>query len=271
VIDQSSVDSNRHQVESHSSKMRLLEVPQEVTRVASPSPDGSKVPTDLQSKKEELLRRISHKLDVLRAAELSLKEEMALNDQLGRDVTSIVKASEGVKPSQVLKFKLHLEEIDRITSLLLGLSARLARTENALNSIPSNSSNKEKALLEDKKCKLEEQLSEAKRLKESIDRRSSGIADFLQTHLNTETYEDYQHFVKMKAKLIMDSREISDKIKLGEEQIRALRESMLNPQSPNLISSLNPSPALHRKAAPSPSPNPSSSLQRKTATPVVAS
>ena len=63
-----------------------------------------------------------------------------------------------------------------------------------------------KALLEDKKCKLEEQLSEAKRLKESIDRRSSGIADFLQTHLNTETYEDYQHFVKMKAKLIMDSR-----------------------------------------------------------------
>ena len=93
---------------------------------------------------EELLRRISHKLDVLRAAELSLKEEMALNDQLGRDVTSIVKASEGVKPSQVLKFKLHLEEIDRITSLLLGLSARLARTENALNSIPSNSSNKEK-------------------------------------------------------------------------------------------------------------------------------
>ena len=51
VIDQSSVDSNRPQVESHSSKMRLLEVPQEVTRVASPSPDGTKVPTDLQSKK----------------------------------------------------------------------------------------------------------------------------------------------------------------------------------------------------------------------------
>ena len=51
VIDQSSVDSNRQQVESHSSKMRLLEVPQEVTRVASPSPDGTKVPTDLQSKK----------------------------------------------------------------------------------------------------------------------------------------------------------------------------------------------------------------------------
>ncbi len=30
----------------------------------------------------------------------------------------------------------------------------------------------------------------------------------------------------MKAKLIMDSREIQDKIQLGEEQLKALRESM---------------------------------------------
>ena len=30
------------------------------------------------------------------------------------------------------KYKLHVEEIDRITSLLLGLSGRLARADNAL-------------------------------------------------------------------------------------------------------------------------------------------
>ena len=30
----------------------------------------------------------------------------------------------------------------------------------------------------------------------------------------------------MKAKLIMDGREVADKINLGEEQLRALRESM---------------------------------------------
>ena len=95
---------------------------------------------------EELLRRISHKLDVLRAEELSLKEEMALNEQLGQEVSSIVKAHPEAKPSEVLKFKLHVEEIDRITNLLLGLSGRLARTENALNSMPVTS-NREKVML----------------------------------------------------------------------------------------------------------------------------
>ena len=100
---------------------------------------------------EELLRRISHKLDVLRAEELSLKEEMALNDQLGREVSSIVQSSKDAKPSEVLKFKLHVEEIDRITSLLLGLSGRLARTENALNSLP-NTTNREKVSIKQAAC-----------------------------------------------------------------------------------------------------------------------
>lgn len=192
------------------------------------------------------MRRISHKLDVLRAEELSLKEEMALNEQLGQEVSSIVKASDA-KPSEVLKFKLHVEEIDRITSLLLGLSGRLARTENALNSMP-NTSNREKELLEDKKAKLEDQLNEAKRLKESIDLRSVTVSRFLHKYLPDETYEDYEHFVKMKAKLIMDSREISDKIKLGEEQIQALKESI---RSPSPCVSRSPSPAIQRKKHPS--------------------
>jgi len=199
--------------------------------------------------------RISQKLDVLRSEELSLKEEMALNEQLGAEVGAMVKASPA-KPSEVLKFKLHVEEIDKITSLLLGLSTRLARTENALNFISSSSScsssvstpdnnktlatQQEKDVLELKRSKLLDQLDEAKRLKESIDRRSLNVSQFLANYLNEESYEDYQHFVKMKSKLIMDSREISDKIKLGEEQIKALQESMT--QSSNAAANSSPSP-----------------------------
>ena len=73
-----------------------------------------------------------------------------------------------------------------------------------------------------------EQLDEAKRLKESIDKRSSTVSQFLHNYLNESDYADYDHFVKMKAKLIMDSREIGDKIKLGEDQIQALKESLVN-------------------------------------------
>ena len=35
------------------------------------------------------------------------------------------------QPNECEKYKLHVEEIDKITSLLLGLAARLARAENA--------------------------------------------------------------------------------------------------------------------------------------------
>ena len=71
-----------------------------------------------------------------------------------------------------------------------------------------------------------EQLNEAKRLKESIDRRSSAVSQFLRKYLGDDDYADYDHFVKMKSKLIMDSKEINDKVKLGEEQMQALKDSM---------------------------------------------
>ena len=81
-------------------------------------------------------------------------------------------------------------------------------------------------ILESKRSKLASQLDEAKSLKESIDRRSAAVSGFLHSYLSAEQFADYEHFVKMKAKLIMDGREVADKIKLGEEQLRALRESM---------------------------------------------
>ena len=43
------------------------------------------------------------------------------------------------KQSECLKYRLHVEEIDKITSLLLGLSGRLARTENSIAALEVNS------------------------------------------------------------------------------------------------------------------------------------
>ena len=80
--------------------------------------------------------------------------------------------------------------------------------------------------MESKRQKLADQLDEAKRLKENIDKRSHAVSTFLHKYLDDEEFADYDHFVKMKAKLIMDQREIADKIKLGEEQVKALRDSI---------------------------------------------
>jgi len=80
-------------------------------------------------------------------------------------------------------------------------------------------------ILESKRDKLREQLDEAKILKENIDRRSLQVSTFLHKYLTADDYADYLHFVKMKAKLIIDAREIDEKIKLGEEQMLALQDT----------------------------------------------
>lgn len=80
--------------------------------------------------------------------------------------------------------------------------------------------------LESKRDKLQAQLEEAKELKSNIDRRSGSVSAMLYRYLTAEEYADYDHFINMKAKLLIDSREISDKIQLGEEQLAALKETL---------------------------------------------
>lgn len=79
---------------------------------------------------EELVSRISRKLEILRTEQLLLREEIQSNEQLGQMVVERVKQT--AKRNEFDKFKLHVEEIEKITSLLLGISGRLARAENAL-------------------------------------------------------------------------------------------------------------------------------------------
>lgn len=88
---------------------------------------------------EMLVSRISRKLEILRTEQLEIREEIESNEDLGHQVVERVKGS--AKRNEFDKFKLHVEEIEKITSLLLGLSGRLARAENALMSLTENNSN----------------------------------------------------------------------------------------------------------------------------------
>lgn len=82
--------------------------------------------------------------------------------------------------------------------------------------------------METKRDKLLEQLDEAKQLKEDIDRRGANLSKILLKALTPDEFSDYDYFINMKAKLIVDSREIADKIKLGEEQLNALRDTLVH-------------------------------------------
>ncbi|XP_048191456.1 protein Shroom2 [Perognathus longimembris pacificus] len=185
---------------------------------------GTDLDHDLSVKKQELIDSISRKLQVLREARESLLEDIQANNALGDEVEAIVK--DVCKPNEFDKFRMFIGDLDKVVNLLLSLSGRLARVENALNNLDDSPSPGDRQSLLEKQRILTQQHEDAKELKENLDRRERIVFDILASYLSEESLADYEHFVKMKSALIIEQRELEDKIHLGEEQLKCLFDSL---------------------------------------------
>ncbi|XP_028829004.1 protein Shroom4 isoform X1 [Denticeps clupeoides] len=174
--------------------------------------------------KKKLIESLRKKLGVLREAQRGLQEDIRANAQLGDEVEALVLAV--CKPNEVDKFRMFIGDLDKVVSLLLSLSGRLLRVESALDCLDAESGDRERLPLLDKKKQLLVQLGEAQELKEHVDRREQAVGRVLGRCLTPEQMRDYSHFVKMKAALLVEQKQLDDKIRLGEEQLRGLRESV---------------------------------------------
>lgn len=214
---------------------------------------------DLTKQKEELVIRLTKQLVALTNDRTTITDQNTTNDLLGTDISSIV--AQKVRPSEASKFRSHVDDVGHITMLLLSLSGRLARIENSLfstsdvaekvrplfqttttttknvlnyagrhviNLISSLFLSSLQKTLEGKRARLLEQLDEAKRLKIDIDRRGKIIAQILEKHLTPNEYADYDYFINSKAKLIVDLREVTDRIQLTEDQLNALKDTLIH-------------------------------------------
>ncbi|KPP65645.1 hypothetical protein Z043_115927 [Scleropages formosus] len=179
---------------------------------------------DLANKKHELIDSLSRKLQVLREARESLQEDVQANNALGEEVELIVQ--QVCKPNEVDKFRMFVGDLEKVVSLLLSLSGRLARVENALNNLEEGTSAEEKRTLLEKRKLLIRQHNDAKELKENLDRRERLVYEIVAGYLSEDSLADYEHFVKMKSALIIEQRKLEDKIKLGEEQLKCLTDSL---------------------------------------------
>ncbi|XP_061680274.1 protein Shroom2 isoform X2 [Syngnathoides biaculeatus] len=179
---------------------------------------------DLANKKQELMDSLSKKLQVLREARQSLQEDMLDNNALGDEVEARVQ--QVCKPNELDKFRMFVGDLDKVVSLLLSLSGRLARVENALNSLDQDAAPEERRTLTEKRKLLIRQHEDAKELKDNLDRRERTVYDILASYLPEDGMADYEHFVKMKSALIIEQRKLEDKIKLGEEQLKCLLDSL---------------------------------------------
>lgn len=212
---------------------------------------------ELLNKKVELISRLSTKLEILRNEEEVLNHEIEANSTLGSQIISKLK-SLGISDQETQKITLHCDEIEKVTRLLLSLSARLQQIEIEfkekfkkeislvnfkLKQQIQTKSNDQSVQMESKQNdepqlspemksllfkqdKLLAQLEEALQLRKSIDKRSQLIADKILKKYFIEKPEnvlDFNEFIKLKSKLIVEQREIKDKIHSGEKQLQALK------------------------------------------------
>lgn len=206
-------------------KAELLIKMKDLQEQQEPEEDsGSDLDHDLSVKKQELIESIGRKLHVLREARGSLLEDIQANSALGDEVEAIAK--DVCKPNEFDKFRMFIGDLDKVVNLLLSLSGRLARVENALNNLDDSTSPGDRQSLLEKQRVLVQQHEDAKELKENLDRRERVVFDILASYLSDESLADYEHFVKMKSALIIEQRELEDKIHLGEEQLKCLLDSL---------------------------------------------
>ncbi|CAN8188854.1 unnamed protein product [Coccothraustes coccothraustes] len=186
--------------------------------------EEEEVDHELVEKKLQLIESLSRKLVVLQEAQRGLQEDISANGALGEDVAARLQAL--CTPGEFDKYRLFVGDLDKVVNLLLSLSGRLARVETALGSLGPHAPAEDKLALREKQRLLVAQLEDAKELKEHVGRREEAVGAMVARYLPAEHLQDYQHFVKMKSALIAEQRELEEKIKLGQEQLRCLRESL---------------------------------------------
>ncbi|CAF3030220.1 unnamed protein product [Rotaria sp. Silwood2] len=170
---------------------------------------------------EDLLINLKKRQQILKENQRTINEEIEDNKILGAKLLNIIESN--AESSEIEKFKLHINEIDTITSILLKLSSRLAKVENDLLTASSSSEHIKASLIE-RREKAQQKHDEAKSLKDGIDRRSRLVTNMLRKYFSNEQYDDYEHFIRMKSTLLMDAKDIEENILIIEKQIEILTQ-----------------------------------------------
>lgn len=103
--------------------------------------------------------------------------------------------------------------------------------------------------LQQKRRQLCSQQEDARELKENLDRRERVVLDFLAGYLTAAQLRDHRRYVRLKPALLIRQRHLDQLIRLGEEQLQRLAESL----------PAQPGPAT-APAGPDPTPTPNPTL-----------
>ncbi|XP_043077697.1 protein Shroom3 [Puntigrus tetrazona] len=175
---------------------------------------------DIIHKKRRLIAQIERRLRGLEEERSSVRSEEKLNGERGDALEDLVR--ESCVSAELERYTQFIEDLERVVSLLLCLSARLARVQNALSTADDSVDAEERESLDSRHRLLCKQREDAKDLKENLDRRERLVSTFLSRRLTDAQLQEYRRFIQTKASLLICQKDLDEKQRLGEEQLEAL-------------------------------------------------
>ncbi|KFP60839.1 Protein Shroom1, partial [Cariama cristata] len=164
----------------------------------------------------ELISSLRSKLQTLwEERELVLSEARECAER-GEELEAMVR--DICKPNEFERYMMFIGDLEKVVSLLLCLSSRLARVQNAMRRIDGNTDAEEKHSLNERHKLLSRQREDAKDLKENLDRRAKYLTD--------EQLQGYRRFVQVKTSLLIEQKDLEEQIKFFEEQLENLEKSI---------------------------------------------
>ncbi|XP_038006328.1 protein Shroom1 isoform X2 [Motacilla alba alba] len=179
---------------------------------------------DITSKKLELMASLQSRLQALWEEQELVLLEVRECAKWGEELEVLVR--ELCKPNEFERYLMFIGDLEKVLSLLLCLSSRLARVQNALSRADGSTEPEEKQSLNERHKLLSRQREDAKDLKENLDRRERVVSGILAKYLTEQQLQDYQHFVQVKTSLLIEQKDLEEQIKFFEEQLENLEQSI---------------------------------------------
>ncbi|XP_016102243.1 protein Shroom1-like isoform X1 [Sinocyclocheilus grahami] len=180
--------------------------------------------TDIIDKKRRLIAHIEEHLKCLEEVRSTVQSEEKMNGERGDAMEALV--GESCVSAELERYTQFIGDLERVVSLLLCLSARLARVQNALSTADDSMDAEERQSLDIRYRLLCKQREDAKDLKDNLDRRERMVSTFLSKQLTDTQLQEYRRFIQTKASLLIRQKDLDEKQRLGEEQLEALLSSL---------------------------------------------
>ncbi|XP_064377246.1 protein Shroom1 isoform X2 [Dromaius novaehollandiae] len=208
----------------HNAEQRNEDPVSKGNQILNRSRDSTNDLDDITSKKMELISSLRSKLQTLwEERELVLSESKECAER-GKELEAMVQ--DVCKPNEFERYMMFIGDLEKVVSLLLCLSSRLARVQNAMRKIDGNTDAEEKQSLNERHKLLSRQREDAKDLKENLDRRERVVSGILAKYLTDQQLQDYRHFVQVKTSLLIEQKDLEEQIKFLEEQLENLEKSI---------------------------------------------